>query len=523
MGALLSECFVSAPDAIEPSPVKRARKPRAKAAPDVDAYAAHLESKRRRVDSVGFAPTRPLNPRLFPYQADLVRWALARGRAALFAGTGLGKSGMELEWASHVAEHTGKPVLLLTPLAVARQMAREAVKFGIGARVIREQSDVTADDRIFICNYDRLHLLDASAFGGVVLDEASILKSYDGSTKKALCESFASTKYRLSCTATPAPNDHEELGNQCEFLGVMSRTEMLATFFTHDGGETQKWRLKGHARQEFWAWVCSWGVVIRSPEDLGHDGASHKLPPLRTHEHRVETDDTDARAGGMLFTVAARTLTEQRASKKASLAKRIDAVAALVAAEPHEPWLIWCDLNAEGDALESAIPGAVQVAGADTSEWKENAAMWFTGDYGEPCTCGTEVCRCKGLTDRRRKIMISKGAIFGMGLNFQSCARMAFVGVTHSFEGYFQAIRRCWRFGQTREVHVHLVLGDGEEAILDNLRRKERDAATLGAETAAVMRQTQLASVRGMTRETIAYNPTRKFTVPTWLRSQEKP
>lgn len=467
---------------------KRSKKP--------DAYQEYLARKLRISQPTGFEPG-PLPERLFDFQRDLVAWACRRGRAALFASTGLGKSGMQLSWADQVAKHTGKPVLILCPLAVAAQTTAEAVAFGIpGVAHVRSQTT----DRIQVTNYELLHKFDPSIYGGVVIDESSLLKHHDAKTRAIITAAFSKTPFRLACTATPAPNDVAELGNHAEFLGVCSRVEMLAEYFTHDGGETQVWRLKGHAREAFWKWVCAWAAVVRDPSDLGYDASSHALPELRTHEHIVSDESGFALQRGLLFATDAFTLDDQRKARRATLARRVEVAAQLVAANPDEHWLLWCELNDEGDALERAIPGSVQIAGSDTPEEKEDRMLRFvSGDI---------------------KILISKSSICGFGLNFQCCANMAFVGVGNSFESYYQAVRRCWRFGQKRPVNVHVISSDVENAVLANLKRKQADALAMTESMAAYTASYVRAQVRGLQRETNAYNPTVKMTVPAWLRSE---
>ena len=466
--------------------------------------AAYLDFLRRKAavaPATGFEPSMPLNPALFPFQRDVVVWALRRGRAALFEDCGMGKSLQQLEWARHVVAHTGKPVLILTPLAVAAQTAREAARFGIDAAVVEDAAGITSP-RVYITNYEKLHKFNPGDFGGVVLDESSILKSYDGKTRTQIVESFRHTAYKLACTATPAPNDHEELGNHAEFLGVMSRTEMLASFFCHDGGETQVWRLKGHAEGIFWAWVASWAVSLRSPADLGYESAGFALPGLTMHRHLLPLDGFSANRGLLFETGDGFGLSERREARRASLAARVEKVAALVAAEPGEPWLIWCGLNAEGDAITKAIKGAVQVAGADSADDK--------------------AARMLGFSDGAMRVLVTKAGIAGFGMNWQHCARMIFAGMDDSYESFYQAVRRCYRFGQQREVHVHIVASEPEGIVIDNVIRKEREHMRMITAMAEHARQVQIANVRGAQRETDPYNPTRKMTIPAWLCSDSE-
>lgn len=452
-------------------------------------YTSFLAGKRLIVPPSGFDAT-TLHPQMFDFQRALCRWALRRGRAAVFAGTGLGKSLIALTWAREVCGRTGGRVLVLAPLAVAHQTVREGEKFGIAVTYAHDHHE--AGDGITITNYDRLHLFDAGAFDGVVLDESSIIKHHSGAMRTALIESFARTPYRLACTATPAPNDFEELGNHAEFLGVMSRTEMLASFFIHDGGSTQDWRLKGHAERPFWEWVASWAVMLRHPRDLGFEADGYDLPPLNVHREVLEA----VPAEGMLIAVEARTLQEQRAARRASMAERVQRCADRVNATPGH-WVIWCDLNAEGDALTAAIPGAVQVAGSDPPEVKERRLIEFS--------------------EGRSRVMVSKTSIAGFGLNWQHCHQMAFVGVSHSWESYYQAIRRSWRFGQTSPVDVWVYLSEAELRVLANLERKEADAERMYAGMMQHMDAAMRGALTGTTRMTDVYSPGVPMRLPAWM------
>ena len=419
-------------------------------------YDDFLRSKWIDAQPVGFAADpATLHPDLFDFQRALVQWALAKGRAAIWADCGLGKAIMALSWAQHIPG----PVLMLAPLAVSHQLQREADKFGIEATLARSQQDV--DGHITITNYEMLHHFDPRAFTGVVLDESSCLKAFDSKTRMLLVESFAHTPYRLCCTATPAPNDHMELGNHAEFLGVMTRAEMLAMFFIHDGGETQKWRLKGHAQTEFWRWMCSWAVMLRKPSDLGYSDEGFHLPPLTMHQHTVQAPPL---AGETLFPIEAVTLQEQLGARRDSINVRVARAAEIVNATTA-PFIVWCGLNKESEALAKAIPDAVEIQGSDSAERKERAIVDFL--------------------DGHIRVLVSKSEIFGFGLNLQCCAQMAFVGVSHSFEQFYQAIRRCWRFGQTRPVNVHIITADTEGAVVANIQRKEREATVMAEQMTA--------------------------------------
>lgn len=430
---------------------------------------------------------------LFPHQRDLTAWALRRGRAAIFADTGLGKSRMQLAWADMVHRETGCDVLILAPLAVAEQTAEEGQSIGVAVTHARDGSDVRAG--ITITNYDRLHKFDVAQFGGVVLDESSIIKHHAAKTLQTLLDAFRATTYKLCATATPAPNDWTELGNHAEFLGVRSRAEMLAEFFVHDGGDTQTWRLKGHARQVFWRWVASWGAMVRSPADLGHDASAYDLPALHVHQHTVETEHNPAHG---LFAMEAQTLMERRDARRSSLVERVRACAQMVNAD-RRPWVVWCDLNAEGDALTAAIDGAVQIAGADDADVKEQ--------------------RLHDFANGKIRVLVSKPSICGFGLNWQHCARMAFVGVTDSFEAYYQAVRRCWRFGQKHPVDVHVFASQQEGAVVANLRRKEADARAMADAMASETMSAVRENILGRSKDTNPYHPIAPMRVPSFLEA----
>jgi hypothetical protein len=456
----------------------------------VSNYADIIKRKSASVDSVGF-DAEDIAPHLFPHQRDLVRWALKRGRAAIFADTGLGKGLMLLEWARHVSMR-GR-VIILAPLAVGPQLVAEGARFGVEAAYRREDHG----DLITVTNYEMLHKFDPSTFTGVVLDESSILKSYDGKTKQRLLDAFKRTPYRLACTATPAPNDFTELGNHSEFLGLKTRVEMLAEYFVHDGGSTQDWRIKGHALTPFWRWVATWGAVVKLPSDLGYDDGAFKLPPLEMVEHVVPTTDHDHKSSGMLFAMEARTLQEQRAVRRGTIASRVSRAAELVRAS-SEQFIVWCELNDEQDALADEL-GELCVSIDGSTDDDKKIAMherWLRGEV---------------------RVLVSKPALFGFGLNWQHCHRVIFIGASHSYERTYQSIRRCWRFGQTSPVTVDLVRSDLEAAIVENYRRKESDAAKMAAEMTAHVGDAVRAEVRGLSREFNPYQPAAKLAVPGWL------
>jgi hypothetical protein len=471
-------------------------------------YDLFLARKARVVERVGFDKPPIFHTSMFPFQRDIVSWALRLGRAAIFAGTGLGKTAMQLTWAQEVEWETKLPVLILAPLAVADQTVNEGLRIGVSVHHVREAHEVACRG-IYITNYDRFERFDPARFGGIVLVESSILKSNDGKTRTALIESWQGTRFRLCCTATPAPNDFMELANHAEFLGALTRSEMLATFFVHDGGETQKWRLKGHAENDFWKWMASWSVMLTSPADLGYDGSAYVLPPLTIKEQVVESAPNDA---GLLFAIEAQTLNERRAARRGSLDARVSIAIDLITSSesagilqavpsqigyfvPREAWLIWCDLNSEQEALAEAFgPVAFSVTGSMPTEDKETGIQrWLQGE---------------------RPIMITKPSIMAFGINAQHCSRMIFCGVSDSFEQFYQAIRRCYRFGQKREVVVHVVTSSAENAVLQNLKRKERDAAKM---VAAMVKQIQIHSdVRPGPRQ-LTHAGERRYVIPEWL------
>lgn len=587
-------------------------------------YDDFVRSKRRAEVATGHKPGE-LNPHLFDFQHAIVSWAVRRGRAAIFADTGLGKTLMQLSWADEVASHTGGVVLILAPLAVSEQTIEQGRTFGIGLQRVPHGQAPDAPG-VWITNYERMDVIDFAELTGIVLDESSILKAHNGKTRTAIIEASQRVPYRLSCTATPSPNDFDELGNQCEFLGVMTRTEMLATYFVNDTGDTGTWRLKGWGASKFWEWMGTWSVVLRNPTDLGFDGSRYILPAPEYFEHVVQTEQL----GDELFARPAQTMLERRKAQRDSIENRCKALADVVNADTSEPWLIWTHLNDEADMLAELIPGAVNVQGSDSPEFKVAASRWFcyddslqndkefcdklsttekellgwtqkkkldastcaittqetkkssgqgrkknaisttllensdtqltqklsvkreplpllgvqptqknanpsesrstallemttigcsfsktdaarfvgqevhvtqeaddstsiTATQAEWCEgscaahaiselgsfqtttkgCNQQQPTCSTMAPRMGRVLISKARMFGYGLNFQHCARMAFVGLDDSFEKFYQAVRRCYRFGQKRNVHVHVFTAENEGQILANIKRKE--------------------------------------------------
>lgn len=412
-------------------------------------YESFLATKAVTAPATGFQVAYDdINSKLFEFQRQIVRWALARGRAAIFAACGLGKTPMQLEWARHVSLRTGKPVLVLAPLAVAQQTAREGAKFGITVTICRSQADIQAG--VNVTNYEMLHHFDTSTFGGVVLDESSILKSYMGKTKQALISAFSETPYRLCCTATPAPNDHMEMGNHSEFLSIMPSSEMIMRWFINDTMNMGKYRLKGHAVEAFWEWVASWAIGIRRPSDLGYDDTGYILPPLVMHQVNVEVDvtqDTD----GALIRLPSMNATGLHREMRRTTADRARKAAELVNGN-DDTWIVWCNTNYEADALMRLIPDAIEVRGSDSATEKERKLEEFTTG--------------------QVRVIVTKPSLAGFGLNWQHCHKAVFVGLSYSFEQLHQAIHRVYRFGQLSPVDVYLIVAETEGAVLKTIQDK---------------------------------------------------
>lgn len=415
-------------------------------------YQAFLQSKRTRNRPVGFDPPASLDQyRLFDWQEAIVRWALRLGRAALWEDCGLGKTLQQLAWADQVCRHTLGDVLILAPLSVAAQTRREGEKFGIGVTVCRSREEVRPG--INITNYEMLRHFDASRFVGVVLDESSILKSFMGQTKRAIIEAFAGTPYRLACTATPAPNDHMELGNHAEFLGVPGHNEMLARYFINDASEAGTYRLKKHAEGDFWRWVASWAVSLARPSDLGYEDAGFALPPLAIHEEVVEVDLSDADSG-FLFRMPSLNATGLHRELRRTAEARAVRVAEIVR-RGRGPWVVWCHTDYESDALQAVMPDAVDLRGSEKATVKERKLIDFA--------------------DGRIGVLVTKPSVAGFGMNWQHAHNMAFVGLSYSYEQFYQAVRRCWRFGQKETVNCHVVLAETEGAVLRTILRKQEE------------------------------------------------
>lgn len=458
-------------------------------------YDEFLHNKQRIPPACGFERQKEqMNAMMFEWQKDITRWALRKGRAALFEDCGNGKTIQQLEFCQAVCEHTEMPSLIVAPLTVGEQTKREAEKFGYNATLCRTQKDIRPG--INITNYEMLEHFDADAFGGVVLDESSILKNCMGKVRTQIIEMFRNVPYRLSCTATPSPNDYMEIGNQVEFLGIMSRTEMLATYFTHDGSDTSKWRLKGHAEDRFWEWVATWAVVLTCPGDLGYPNDGYILPELTMHEHLV---DASTSMDDGLFGWVAKTLTERRDARRMSLRERCAKAAEIVASEPEEQWVVWCDLNDESELLKSLIPGAVEVRGSDKPDDKSKSL--------------------RGFADGSVQYLVTKPSIAGFGMNWQNCHNMIFVGLSDSYEAMYQAIRRCYRFGQKYPVNVHIITSAAEGAVKGNIERKEAQAEAMKKNMVQHTKEILEQDIRGTARIVIPYNPQVDMLIPEWLRS----
>ena len=456
-----------------------------------NAYHDFLKAKALTATPSGFdVESTDLNRNMFDFQKDLCRWALKKGKSAILIGCGCGKTIIQLEWAHQVHVYTDKPVLILAPLSVVNQTAKEARKFGIETvHVCRSQGDVK--DGLNITNYEMIEHFDVSIFSGIVLDESSILKSFTSKTTGQLTELFAKTPYKLLCSATIAPNDFTEIGTTCEFLGIMSRTEMLATYFVHDGGKTADWRLKKAGRSKFWEWMATWAVCFNNPNELGYEIGGYDLPKLH-----INTIFTKSKVGDYeLFAKAAETLQERREARKESMEDRTDRASAL-ANGSNETWLCWVDYNDESAMLSKKCIDSVEVKGSDEPEYKAQASIDFA--------------------DKKIHCLVSKPSIFGFGSNFQSCHSMIFCGLSDSYERFYQAVRRCWRFGQTEEVNVYIILSEKEVNILNNIERKQAQMDEMQKEMTALMREVTLSEIKHTTRIVDTYNPRKEMKIPKW-------
>lgn len=455
-------------------------------------YSEFLQTKLQNLQSVGVTcEDSDISPQAFDFQKYLIKLALSKGRFGIFAGTGTGKSISMLNWANILTQKLDINALILAPLGVAKQTVGEAEKFGMVAKYASNQSQVNS--KITVTNYERLHSFDASYFDAVVIDESSVLKSYTSATRNLIIDSFSKTPYKLSCSATPSPNDYMELGNQAEFLGIMTRPEMLAMFFEHDGADTSNWILKHHARSEFWKWVNCWAIMLNHPRDINFEQPGYDLPPLNFQTSKVSTKiilNTKK-----LIQSEAKGLSEQRFVRKESMRDRCQKALEIIetSEDKASPWLIWCETNEESKYLSQIISNSVEVVGSDKQEFKERIADEFS----------------RGLM----KVLITKPSIFGYGMNWQVCNRCIYIGLTHSHESFYQSVRRLWRFGQTKEVTVHIIQHALEGSIERNLRRKETEAIE--------MLQGMVKASREVAKLIKTSEDSQKIIIPSWLKSEE--
>lgn len=454
-------------------------------------YEEFLKTKELQTIEAGFdVPREELNPHLFEFQKDIVGWAIKKGKACVFSDCGSGKTIIQLEFANQIVKHTGKKALVVAPLAVVKQTKREGEKFGIETNICRTQADVK--DGINIVNYEMLEHFNANEFVCVVLDESSILKSFTSTTRNLLIDMFVRTPYKLCCSATPSPNDVSELSNHCEFLGIMSRTEMLATYFIHDGSNTSAWRLKGHGEKMFWEWMATWAVCVRNPADLGYSNEGYELPQLNIIEHIVKSKIGDYE----LIAHRAETLSERREARKESMNERIEVAKNLVESS-DDVFIVWCDYNVESENLHKAITDSVEVVGADSPEKKADVAIQFSNN---------EI-----------KALVSKSSIYGWGMNFQNCHEMVFCGISDSYEMFYQAVRRCWRYGQNHDVNVHIIISEKELNVLDNIKRKQALMDTMQNNMIALMHDVTMSEIKHTTRITTEYKPKKRLELAEWI------
>lgn len=453
-------------------------------------YDAFLAGKAVKAPMAGISFDADLSGHLFSHQKDVTLFLLKAGRGAAFLDTGMGKTAVELEYGRQIVELENRPVLLLAPLAVGKQHEREAARFDTDAKVIRDPSEIDGA-RIYITNYERLHLFDRHAFAGVILDESSIVKSFTGKTTRALMDFAQDMRWRLAATATPAPNDHMELGQHSQFLGAMDSSEMLARWFIADQTEMGRYRLKRYGVKPFWSWVASWARCVGKPSDLGYSDDGFVLPPLNIHRHVVDTDLT-AGAEGLLFRIPDTSATAIHKEKRLTAADRAAKIAELVNAEPNEAWMVWVETDYDADAIMALLPDAIEVRGSMKAEVKEE--------------------RLDAFTRGQIRVLVSKPSIAGFGLNWQHCARTAFVGLSFSYEMFYQAVRRFWRFGQKRPVECHIAMAETETSIWQTIQRKRDDHEAMKREMFDAMR-------REVLTKTVkhAYEPRLQAKLPTWL------
>ena len=456
-------------------------------------YKEFLKTKELQSIEMGFDIDKStLNEKMFNFQKDICAWALKKGKSAILIGCGCGKTIIQLEWAYRVYKHTKKNVLIIAPLSVVNQTYRESIKFGISnVTVCRTQKDVR--DGINITNYEMIEHFNTDEFIGVVLDESSILKSFTSKTTSNFIDKFQKQPYKLLCTATIAPNDFTEIGTSCEFLGIMNRTEMLATYFVHDGGKTSDWRLKKAAVSKFWEWFATWAICFNNPSELGYEIDGYDLPELNMQVILTKSEIGEYE----MFVRAAETLQERRDARKESMEDRTNKARKLVQSD-NSQWLLWVDYNDESEMLHKKIDGSVEVKGSDEPQFKADASIGFAN--GE--------INC----------LVSKPSIFGFGSNFQSCHNMIFCGLSDSYERFYQAVRRCWRFGQKQQVNCYIIISEKEINILENIKRKKSQMEEMQANMAELMKSITLAEINHTTRITTAYEPEKEMEIALWLK-----
>ena len=455
-------------------------------------YQEFLKTKEYHYESTGFdIDIADLNSNLFDFQKQIVKWALKKGRCALFLDTGLGKTICQLEFANQVCKKENGRALILAPLAVSRQTKSEGEKFGIEVNICRTQSDVK--DGINITNYEMLKHFNPDEFICVVLDESSILKASLGKMSNEIIDIFRFTKYKLACTATPSPNDYTEFGNHCEFLNIMSRTEMLATFFINDAKEC-RWRMKRHAESKFWEWLASWAMVVKNPKDIGYPDDRYNLPKLNISHIIVDSKVTK----GQLISSVAKSLQERRQARKDSIVDRVNVVGNLI--KDMDSCLIWVDYNDESAYIKKSF-NITEVKGADTDEHKENSMLGFAnGDI---------------------KFLVSKPSICGFGMNFQKCHNMIFCGISDSYEKFYQAVRRCYRFGQENEVNVYVIISRRELSVLNNIKKKQEQHDKMSYEMVERTSEILKNEIHSTTKITEDYTADLSVVLPIWLKTEE--
>lgn len=442
-------------------------------------YKDFLKTKEIKNIETGFDTTFKINPMLYDFQKDIVKWSLKKGRSAIFADCGLGKTPIQLEWSDHIFKKYNKSVLIFAPLAVSKQTIREGKKFNVKINLAESQDDIK--NGIYITNYEKLHKFNFKDIQGIVLDESSILKGYTGKFRTEIIEKSNHIPFKLCCTATPAPNDYMELGNHSEFLNIMTRVEMLSMFFVHDSGDTAKWRLKGYAEKEYWKWLSTWSMVLRSPSDLGYDDKDFILPKINYYEHIIKSN---VKPLDTLFLLEAKTLQERQKARRETIKERTSFISDKINKDKSQ-WLMWCNLNNESSEIKNQIKDCIEVKGSDSDEHKVNSMWKFS----------------KG----KIKKLVTKPKIAGFGMNWQSCHNMAFIGLSDSYEQFYQAVRRCWRFGQKKEVNVHIIITEQEGRVMQNIKRKEKDAENMYNNMVEHMKSLSMGEIKGIRRNEMEY------------------